>query len=503
MKRMRWIRALCVMLVLCMTVTGGVFASEEPAAGPAEEICPEEADVKAENDAGETAAEITGTPEEEAEPEEPPLPGEEDGDPMALRRAMQVDGGTKRYSDFTTRALNNETLRKGVDVSNWQGSINWKRVAADGVEFAIIRAAYRTYGSGALYKDSYFDANIRGAQAAGIRVGVYIFSQAITKAEAVEEAEYLISLVKGYDIDLPLVFDFEYVNGGRLKSSLGQRVSTDICSAFCGTVEAAGYESMVYANASTLKNCLYPKEFGRVWLAHYTTKTSYSASDYEYWQCSDSGDISGISGSADIDFWFEPNKKPVAGPDPLPEPTGLPFSDVPADSWFFDAVKRMYEKEIVSGVSDSLFQPNGQATRGQFVTMIHRLCGKPAWQEAAAFTDLTQDYYKDAVYWAAENKIVSGYSAEIFGPDRKITREEIVTILYRMAGQPETTGSLGDFADGITVQTYAVNAMSWAVENRIISGYEDKTLRPQNAATRAEVCKILLGFSALQEGAGE
>ena len=238
MKRMRWIRALCVMLVLCMTVTGGVFASEEPAAGSAEEICPEEADAKAENDAGETAAEITGVPAEEAEPEEPPIPGEEDGDPMALRRAMQVDGGTKRYSDFTTRALNNETLRKGVDVSNWQGSINWKKAAADGVEFAIIRAAYRTYGSGALYKDSYFDANIRGAQAAGIRVGVYIFSQAITKKEAREEADFILKMVKGYDIDLPLVFDLEHYAGGRFSNAgLSRRQITDIFKAFCARIE--------------------------------------------------------------------------------------------------------------------------------------------------------------------------------------------------------------------------------------------------------------------------
>ena len=501
MRSHNWARVLCILLVLCMMAAGYTYASEEPAEGSSEWT---EEDPAAESPAEtELPAEGPGeSAEEEPAPQaEAPVSVEEDGDPMALRMALQLDGGSKTFSDFTPRALNGETLRKGVDVSAWQSGINWKKAAADGIEFAIIRAAYRTYGSsGALYKDSYFDANIRGAKAAGIRVGVYIFSQAITVQEAQEEADYLLSLVKDYDIDLPLVFDFEYVSGGRLKSSLGRRTSTDICNAFCERVEAAGYESMVYANASTLSGNLYPTEFKRVWLAHYTKKTSYSASDYEYWQCSASGDVSGISGDTDIDFWFEPIAQVQVTPTPQP-PDPLdpdcPFTDVSSSDWFYDAVKQAYQSRIVSGVTASTFQPNGQATRGQFVTMIYRLQGQPDWETEAAFTDLTQDYYKPAVYWAAENAIVSGYSDESFGPARPITREEIVTILYRMEGTPEVSGTLDAFSDGESVQAYARSAMAWAVENGIISGYEDQTLRPQNYATRAEVCRILTGFAAL------
>ena len=175
----------------------------------------------------------------------------------------------------------------------------------------------------------------------------------------------------------------------------------------------------------------------------------------------------------------------------------MPFSDVPKESWFYDAVKQACAQELVNGITDSLFRPNGQATRGQFVTMIYRLQGRPAWTEEAAFTDLTQEYYKDAVNWAAGQGIVSGYSADTFGPGRPITREELVTILYRMQGEPEVSGTLDGFADGAGVQAYARRAMIWAVEKGIISGYEDKTLRPQNNATRAEVCKILIGYAAL------
>lgn len=475
MRSMRFVRLICVLCVIFLLAASSpsVLASGEPeeAAGAAE-----------------TCADAEELSESE-QPEEAPVPEEEDGDPMALRLAMQLDGGSATFSNFTTRALNNETLRRGIDVSSWQGNINWSKVAAAGVEFVIIRAAYRTYGSsGALYKDSYFASNIAGAKAAGLKVGVYVFSQAITKAEAVEEADYLISLVKGYDIDLPLVFDFEYVSGGRLTSSLGKRVSTDICLAFCSRVESAGYDSMVYANASTLNGCLYPKEFSRVWLAHYTSKTSYSGSDYEYWQCSGSGSVNGISGDVDLDFWFEPAK-------PVTTVESLPFTDVSKSDWFYESVRDAYADSIVSGLSETQFGPNNKATRGQVVTMIHSMKGEPSWSTPASFADLTFQYYKNAIFWAAENGIVSGYDELTFGPDRQITREELVTILYRMAGEPAVSGDLSAFSDAARVQSYARDAMTWAVANDIVEGYAvDNTLRPQNQATRAEVCAILMRY---------
>ena len=269
----RWICALCA---ICLMLTPA-FASEEP-------------------DASEEPQALEAFVTEKETPE--------DGDPMAARMELQLDGGTKTFSDFTPRALNNEILRRGIDVSAWQGSIDWEKVAADGIEFAFIRAAYRTTGLGTLYKDSCFEANMKGARAAGVKIGVYIFSQAITVEEAVEEADYLMNLVKNYKIDLPLVFDFEYMPNGRLTGDLGKRLSTDICLAFCARVEAAGYESMVYANPSTLNGYLYPEEFGRVWLAHYTAKTSYTGR-YEYWQFTASGVVNGIEGDVDLNICFK------------------------------------------------------------------------------------------------------------------------------------------------------------------------------------------------------
>ena len=239
-------------------------------------------------------------------------------DPENWRSAEISAAGTATYSDFTVHKANDGyTLRKGIDVSSHQGAIDWNRVAASGVEFAFIRAAYRGYGTaGNLRTDTYFAQNIAAAKAAGLKVGVYIYSQAITVEEGREEANYLLSIVSGIQMDLPLVFDFEYATDtagniiGRLTPSLGARASTDICHEFCRVVESAGYSSMVYANKSTLSNNLYASEFGRVWLAQYNSRATYNGS-YEYWQCSDSGYVDGISGSADLDFWYD-KSVPVA-----------------------------------------------------------------------------------------------------------------------------------------------------------------------------------------------
>jgi GH25 family lysozyme M1 (1,4-beta-N-acetylmuramidase) len=398
--------------------------------------------------------------------------------------ALSQDGTS--FSEYTPRALNNETLHKGIDVSAWQGSIDWAKVKASGVDFVIIRAAYRGSQYGALAKDSMLVNHITGAQKAGLKVGLYIFSQAITVEEGKEEAEYLISIAKNYQIDLPLVLDYEYVSGGRLiNAKLSKQAATDICNAFCQTVEAAGYDSMVYANPSMLSSQLYPSQLGRLWLAHYTTKTSYSASTYEYWQCSGAGAVPGVSGDVDLDFWFEPNPVETS-----------PFTDVTEQDWFYQVVMSAYEDGVVKGMTDTTFVPTGTASRGQVITMLYRMMDEPSYTQTAGYTDLTADYYKDAVNWAAENGVVNGYSDTSFGPDKAITRQDLATILYRLAGSPAVTADLSQYADSDSVSTYAAQAMAWAVEKGIISGYEDSTLRPKKQATRAEVCAMLVRYEA-------
>lgn len=206
-----------------------------------------------------------------------------------------------RYSDYI--------IKNGIDVSKYQGVIDWNKVKSDGVEFAIIRVGYRGYTTGKLVNDEYFISNIVGAKAAGIKVGVYIFSQAITEKEAVEEAEYVLNQIADYELDLPVVIDYEYVSNGegRLYNAyLSVEQATAICKAFCRRVENAGYTGMVYANSSMLKYQLDADSISneyKIWLAHYTSQTNYSG-EYDFWQYTSSGSVNGINGRVDCNFYY-------------------------------------------------------------------------------------------------------------------------------------------------------------------------------------------------------
>ncbi len=205
------------------------------------------------------------------------------------------------------------TILNGIDVSVYQGTIDWEKVKAAGVDYVIVRVAYRGYGSGKLATDTNYKTNIEGAIAAGIDVGIYIYSQAITVDEAKEEAQYAISLASGYDICLPVVMDFEYAGTGtgRLyNANLSKAEATEICNAFCKAAEAAGYTGMVYANRSMLQNQVNADEIAAnypIWLAVYPSSASDGCGydgEYSYWQYTSTGSVDGISGNVDCNFRY-------------------------------------------------------------------------------------------------------------------------------------------------------------------------------------------------------
>ena len=202
----------------------------------------------------------------------------------------------------------------GIDVSKWNGDIDWKKVKAAGIEHAIIRVGYRGYGSaGTLVLDDKFKKNIKEAIANDIKVGVYFFTQAINTAEAIEEAKFAIEQIKNYNITLPVIIDIEEAIGsdgketGRVyDAKLTKTQYTNICSAFCDTVEAAGYEPMVYANSNWLNNKLNASKLESnygIWLANYTNETSY-AGLYQLWQYSSRGKVSGITTNTDLNIFY-------------------------------------------------------------------------------------------------------------------------------------------------------------------------------------------------------
>lgn len=196
------------------------------------------------------------------------------------------------------------TKSMGIDVSKWQGKIDWKAVAKAGVEFAIIRVGYRGAQNGVIYEDPYFKQNIAGATAAGIKVGVYFFSQAITEAEAIEEASMAISYVSGYNLAFPIYIDTEQVSGGRA-NSLSRRARTNIVKAFCKTVQNAGRKPGVYAGTYWLRDNLYSSELESysIWVARYNDTLNYSGK-YDMWQYTDSGKINGIKNYVDMNICY-------------------------------------------------------------------------------------------------------------------------------------------------------------------------------------------------------
>lgn len=195
----------------------------------------------------------------------------------------------------------NRTAR-GIDVSKFQGTIDWNAVKADGITFAIIRCGYRGYGTGALVEDSTYRRNIQGAINAGLKVGVYFYSQAINEAEAVEEASMVLSLVSGYSLPLGVYYDTESVAGGRANAiSATQRTACAV--AFCETIRNAGYKAGVYSYASWFYNALNFANISKynIWIAQYRDTLSFNYK-YNIWQYTGSGRVNGISTAVDMNI---------------------------------------------------------------------------------------------------------------------------------------------------------------------------------------------------------
>jgi GH25 family lysozyme M1 (1,4-beta-N-acetylmuramidase) len=195
----------------------------------------------------------------------------------------------------------------GIDVSTWQDNIDWAKVKAAGIDFAFIRLGFRGYSSGKMVLDNKYHQNMRGATAAGIKVGVYFFTQAINEREAVEEASMCLEMVKGYNVRYPIAIDIEYSgsSSGRA-NSLTNDQRTKICIAFCETIRNAGYIPSIYANKYYLTSMLNTGQFSSsyvIWLAHYTSQTDYKGR-YEIWQHSSTGKVNGISGNVDMNIGY-------------------------------------------------------------------------------------------------------------------------------------------------------------------------------------------------------
>lgn len=212
------------------------------------------------------------------------------------------DKGELTYSENGT-----VTSHKGIDVSKYQGNIDFSKVKDDGVEYAMIRCGYRGYDSGVIMPDENWDKNAQSASDNGIKVGAYFFTQAVTVEEAVEEADFVINAIKPYNITYPVVIDIENVdNRTSRQENLSPKELTDIVIAFCDTIKAAGYTPMIYSNINYYGGKL---EYSRLekydkWFASYTT-TLYFPYEIAMWQYTSTGTVNGINGNVDVNISFK------------------------------------------------------------------------------------------------------------------------------------------------------------------------------------------------------
>lgn len=204
-----------------------------------------------------------------------------------------------------TGMLTNTGTAFGIDVSKWQQEIDWEKVAAAGVQFAIIRCGYRGSASGCLVEDPYFVRNIEGAKNAGIRVGVYFFTQAVNEVEAVEEASMVATLCRDYELDYPVFIDTEGAGGHGRADALSVDERTAVCNAFCKTIESEGYEAGIYASRCWFYEKLHDDELQDyfLWVAEYRNEPIYTG-NYKMWQYTSSGYIDGISTRVDMDISY-------------------------------------------------------------------------------------------------------------------------------------------------------------------------------------------------------
>lgn len=210
----------------------------------------------------------------------------------------KIEGG---YQSNDGNVVN--AVKRGMDVSYWQGLINWERAKADGIDFAILRCGYvKTLGQPQV--DQQWKRNAQECERLGIPYGVYIYSYAKTVEAAKAEADHVINTLKGFSPTYPVYFDLEEKS---LESTSNRMLLANMASAFCDKIAAAGYTPGIYANTNWWNNYLTDPVFDQWerWVAQYNSKCSYTRGSYRLWQCSASGKVDGIVGNVDLDLEFD------------------------------------------------------------------------------------------------------------------------------------------------------------------------------------------------------
>ena len=408
---------------------------------------------------------------------------------------------------------NAEEIHKGIDVSVWNGDIDWKTVAQN-VDFAIIRCAYGTT------PDSKFETNVKGCEANNIPYGVYVYARATSEEDALAEANTVLMslLMNGHIPKLPVFYDVED-NATIFQCSNDQIL--DIVTAFCTVVEDTGLRAGVYCSTSFWNSKLNKSEYSKWcrWVAQYYRTCEYSGG-MNLWQYSGSGRVPGISTDVDLNYWFgkvgdESHMYIMDEKDPTcAEPGWYSFAatdgkvhwtvEIPALEHSFQAVVTAptcmaggYTTYTCSAcgysyVADATGKVDHYYRNGKCY-----YCGKedPNPNYEIRFDDVADGmWYHDAVEFVVRRKLFNGTSLTIFSPQKSMTRGMLVTVLWRLAGTPATVGD-NPFKD-VGAGLYYTDAVVWAYENGIVNGVSSDRFAPSREVTRQQAATMLRRYAA-------
>ena len=249
------------------------------------------------------------------------------------------------------------SILKGIDVSKYQGQVDWEKVKADGIEFAILRAGYGMYEN---QIDPTFERNYSECKRLGIPIGTYWYTYATSKAEAIKETEVYLKALKDKTTELPNFMDIEYEPDIK---ALSRQLRTDLCNTFMEKIEKAGFKTGLYCSYDWIKNWLYEKQLTKwdKWIAQYSSNCNYSGSDLAIWQYTSKGRVNGISGNVDLDYCY---KQYVTEDKEETSNTGTWKKD--SKGWWYQRKDGSYPAGVWNFIDDRWywFDKNGYAVKG-------------------------------------------------------------------------------------------------------------------------------------------
>lgn len=410
---------------------------------------------------------------------------------IMLFTSTGVYASTKTRSKYTgitythNSKFKNKELVYGMDVSQHNGKINFKKAKRDGIEFVFIRVGYTGYtkSSFSLNLDKKYKTYIKDATKAGLKVGVYWYSQSTKVSEAKKEANALLKAIKGYSITMPVVFDYEFADTkkGRLDSAkLSKTNMTANALAFLNAVSNAGYDACIYASENFLQEHLYANQISssfKVWLANYSSKTNYKG-DYEFWQHTAKGRVSGMRGNVDINFWYKGENSTYLG-------TQV-YTGAPIECGVYAAIDG---RELVENVDYTLTYSNNINIGTAHIT-LNGIGEHKGLKQNYTF-NIVPDKVKNVAHISSENTSLKLSWGSVSGADAYvITAENINNIkTFTKTVYGRTEGEIDGLIDG-NEYIVTVRALGYDSKGNALSGEPSDYISSKTTGNKVSGVKV-------------